>query len=95
MSCPQETCCRISHDRRPHEKGERGGPGGSLDADRGGVQRPTHRICDRDRRGHHPDLRQARVHVSVLGDDAERERTLEGLEAAHGLLSRRWGGSCA
>ena len=33
-----------------------------------------------------PDLRQARVHVSVLGDDAERTRTLEGLDAAHGLL---------
>jgi ribosome-binding factor A len=35
-----------------------------------------------------PDLRHARVHVSVLGDRAERERTLAGLEAAHGLLQQ-------
>ena len=28
-----------------------------------------------------PDLRHARVYVSVLGDDAERARTLAGLEA--------------
>jgi ribosome-binding factor A len=35
-----------------------------------------------------PDLRHARVHVSVLGDSAERERTLAGLEAAHGLLQQ-------
>jgi ribosome-binding factor A len=38
-----------------------------------------------------PDLRQARVHVSVLGDDAERARTMEGLEAAHGLLQQSLG----
>ncbi len=36
-----------------------------------------------------PDLRQARVFVSVLGDDANRERTLEGLAAAHGPLQAR------
>ncbi|HEY1357877.1 MAG TPA: 30S ribosome-binding factor RbfA [Thermoleophilaceae bacterium] len=33
-----------------------------------------------------PDLRHARVYVSVLGDDAERERTLAGLGSSHGLL---------
>jgi ribosome-binding factor A len=33
-----------------------------------------------------PDLRRARVFVSVLGDEAERERTLAGLESSHGLL---------
>jgi ribosome-binding factor A len=33
-----------------------------------------------------PDLRQAQVFVSVLGSDKKRERTLEGLEAAHGVL---------
>jgi ribosome-binding factor A len=33
-----------------------------------------------------PDLRHARVYVSVLGDDAEREQTLAGLSAAHGVL---------
>jgi ribosome-binding factor A len=33
-----------------------------------------------------PDLRHARVYVSVLGDESERERTLEGLGSAHGLL---------
>jgi len=33
-----------------------------------------------------PDLRQATVYVSVLGSDADQERTLEGLRAAHGVL---------
>jgi ribosome-binding factor A len=32
------------------------------------------------------DLRHARVYVSVLGDEAEREATLEGLRSAHGFL---------
>jgi ribosome-binding factor A len=35
-----------------------------------------------------PDLRHARVHVSVLGSVEERERTLAGLDAAHGLLQQ-------
>jgi ribosome-binding factor A len=33
-----------------------------------------------------PDLRHARVYVSVLGDDAVREASLEGLRSAHGML---------
>jgi ribosome-binding factor A len=33
-----------------------------------------------------PDLRHARVWVSVLGDEREREETLAGLESAHGVL---------
>jgi ribosome-binding factor A len=33
-----------------------------------------------------PDLRHARVYVSVLGDDAERDATMAGLESAHGVL---------
>ena len=33
-----------------------------------------------------PDLRTARVYVSVLGSDAEREQTLEGLGSSHGFL---------
>ena len=33
-----------------------------------------------------PDLRHARVYVSVLGDEGEREATLAGLAAAHGVL---------
>ncbi|MGI9556669.1 MAG: 30S ribosome-binding factor RbfA [Solirubrobacterales bacterium] len=33
-----------------------------------------------------PDLRSARIHISVLGADAEREDALEGLQAAHGVL---------
>ncbi len=37
------------------------------------------------------DLRQAQVFVSVLGSDRKRERTLEGLEAAHGVLQARIG----
>jgi ribosome-binding factor A len=33
-----------------------------------------------------PDLRSARVYVSVLGPEAERDRTLEGLRSSHGFL---------
>ena len=36
-----------------------------------------------------PDLRHARVYVSVLGSDSEREATLAGLRSAHGYLQRR------
>jgi ribosome-binding factor A len=36
-----------------------------------------------------PDLRQARVYVSVLGSDAKLENTLAGLNAAHGVLQSR------
>ena len=36
-----------------------------------------------------PDLRQATVYVSVLGSERKRERSLEGLEAAHGVLQAR------
>jgi ribosome-binding factor A len=32
------------------------------------------------------DLKQAKVWVSVLGSSGDRERTLEGLQAAHGVL---------
>jgi ribosome-binding factor A len=35
-----------------------------------------------------PDLRQARVYVSVLGGEEERAATLEGLESAHGVLQQ-------
>jgi ribosome-binding factor A len=37
------------------------------------------------------DLRQATVYVSVLGSDRKRERSLEGLRAAHGVLQARIG----
>ena len=37
------------------------------------------------------DLRHATVFVSVLGSDRKRARSLEGLEAAHGVLQRRIG----
>ena len=37
------------------------------------------------------DLRHSRVFVTVLGDDAKRTATLEGLRSAHGLLQRRVG----
>ena len=33
-----------------------------------------------------PDLRHARVYVSVLGDAEQREATMAGLESAHGVL---------
>jgi len=36
-----------------------------------------------------PDLRHARVYVSVLGDEAQRAATLAGLSSAHGALQRR------
>jgi ribosome-binding factor A len=38
-----------------------------------------------------PDLRQARVYVSVLGGERKRVQTLEGLTAAHGVLQSRIG----
>jgi ribosome-binding factor A len=36
-----------------------------------------------------PDLRQARVFVSVLGSEQRREKSLAGLAAAHGVLQAR------
>src|ERR671927_1639203 len=36
-----------------------------------------------------PDLRHARVFVSVLGSERKREQSLEGLTAAHGVLQAR------
>jgi ribosome-binding factor A len=36
-----------------------------------------------------PDLRHARVFVSVLGSERKRERSLQGLDAAHGVLQAR------
>ena len=40
-----------------------------------------------------PDLRHARVYVSVLGSDEERDASLEGLRSAHGFLQSRLAGS--
>jgi ribosome-binding factor A len=39
-----------------------------------------------------PDLRHARVFVSVLGAERKREQTLEGLQAAHSVLQARLAG---
>jgi ribosome-binding factor A len=36
-----------------------------------------------------PDLRHARVFVSVLGDEQARAASLDGLRSAHGFLQRR------
>jgi ribosome-binding factor A len=36
-----------------------------------------------------PDLRQARVFISVLGSERKRDQSLEGLAAAHGVLQAR------
>jgi ribosome-binding factor A len=36
-----------------------------------------------------PDLRHATVYVSVLGDDDQREDSLDGLRSAHGFLQAR------
>jgi ribosome-binding factor A len=38
-----------------------------------------------------PDLRRARVFVSVLGNPGERRRSLQALTKAHGYLQRRVG----
>lgn len=38
-----------------------------------------------------PDLRQAKVFVSVLGPERKREQTLKALSAAHGVLQARLG----
>jgi ribosome-binding factor A len=35
-----------------------------------------------------PDLRRARVFVSVLGDRSVRKRSMQGLRSAHGVLQR-------
>jgi ribosome-binding factor A len=40
-----------------------------------------------------PDLRHARVYVSVLGDEAARDTSLEGLQSAHGFLQARVAGA--
>jgi ribosome-binding factor A len=37
------------------------------------------------------DLRHARVYVTVLGDERQREQSLAGLQSAHGVLQRRVG----
>ena len=36
-----------------------------------------------------PDLRHARVYVSVLGSETEQDATLAGLQSAHGFLQGR------
>jgi ribosome-binding factor A len=36
-----------------------------------------------------PDLRTAKVYVSVLGSDEDREATLDGLRSSHGVLQTR------
>jgi ribosome-binding factor A len=36
-----------------------------------------------------PDLRAARVYVSVLGDEGERDRSLAGLQSSHGFLQAK------
>jgi ribosome-binding factor A len=36
-----------------------------------------------------PDLRAARVYVSVLGSGEERESSLAGLRSSHGVLQRK------
>jgi ribosome-binding factor A len=36
-----------------------------------------------------PDLRTAKVYVSVLGSEQEREATLQGLGSSHGVIQSR------
>jgi ribosome-binding factor A len=36
-----------------------------------------------------PDLRTAKVHVSVLGTEEERAATLEGLRSSHGVIQAK------
>ena len=35
-----------------------------------------------------PDLRRARVYVSVLGSQSVRKRSMQGIRSAHGILQR-------
>jgi len=42
-----------------------------------------------------PDLRSARVYVSVLGDEEAREASLQGLERSHGYLQSLLAGQLA
>lgn len=39
-----------------------------------------------------PDMRHARVYVSVLGTEEERAASLDGLRSAHGYLQKRLSG---
>jgi ribosome-binding factor A len=38
-----------------------------------------------------PDIRQAKVHVSVMGDDAKQKLCLEGLQSSAGFLQTKIG----
>jgi len=40
-----------------------------------------------------PDLRSARVYVSVLGNEDDRERSLQGLSSSHGVLQGKIAGA--
>ena len=40
-----------------------------------------------------PDLRSARVYVSVLGSEDDRARSLEGLRSSHGVLQGKIAGA--
>src|SRR5260370_35372933 len=40
-----------------------------------------------------PDLRTAKVYVSVLGSEDERERSLAGLSSSHGVLQGKIAGA--
>ena len=40
-----------------------------------------------------PDLRHARVYVSVLGSESDREQSIGALAAAHGFLQARLAGA--
>jgi ribosome-binding factor A len=40
-----------------------------------------------------PDLRSARVYVSVLGDEDDRARSLKGLRSSHGVLQGKIAGA--
>lgn len=42
-----------------------------------------------------PDLRAAKVYVSVLGDEEQREQSLKGLERSHGYLQSLLAGQLA
>ena len=74
---------------RADAPGGRGRARGPDRRGRAGPEGPTRRFRHRDDVKTSPDLRHARVYVSVLGNDDEREATLDGLRSAHGFLQRR------
>src|SRR4051812_11054906 len=85
-SCRETSCwtARMPADRMRRGKG---GVRGGLSVRRaGGLKAPQIGFVTVPAVETSPDLRHARVFVSVLGDETDRDRTLAGLASSHGVL---------